>query len=369
MRITILDLQSGDTDQFETESRHITVGSDSQNDLIQSDVAAFQLVIRDDSLNVTVTRLESGYPTFLTDTELRPGIPMVWLPEQELVIGEQIVLHQLQRVPLAGAPRPPRLEVRRWIPPMVVMAVTILLFGLLLRVFTELRGAVLRTASIPAAPTITATVTITPTQAPTLTARLLAVAVLSPLITTTRVDRPTPIPTPSITATHSVTGVGVAALVTEKSRCTPEWVPNRAWFTPTLGIDFQPADIIVGQEFWQLARVEYVTDTIAAGRHNIYVDVRDEEGKQRLTDINVIVSWAGGQCIRETKDISNRHDEPWSDYGANCPMMAAGYVYSVSIDKGPSDRLLGLGLGSPQYRELPILVSYLLEFRRKKSNC
>jgi len=371
MRITILDLQSGYTDQFALESRHITIGSDRQNDLIRPGIAAFQLVIRDDGLNITVNRLENAYPTFLADTELRPGIALVWLPEQELVISERLVLHRLPSARMAGAPRPPRREVLRWIPPLVMATVTILLLGLLLRMFTNLRGVVQNTANIPAAPTITATATITPTIVPSLTARLAAVAALAPLSTTTLLDRPTPTPTVSITATQLVTGGGAGqrSLVTEKSRCTPEWVPNQEIFTPTLGINFQPADIIVGQEFWQLARVEYVTETIAAGRHNIYIDARDETGTQRLTDINVVVSWEGGQCRSETKDISNRRDEPWSDYGANCPMTDAGYVYSVSIDNAPSDRLLRLGLGSPENRELPILVSYLLEFRRKKSNC
>jgi len=98
---------------------------------------------------------------------------------------------------------------------------------------------------------------------------------------------------------------------------------------------------------YQLERVGWKDEAEAQGRHHIYIDVVTPYG-QRLVGERVTMTWAGGQSVGV---VEEKLGEP---FGANFPMNAALGSYSAFAGTDPenSDRIYGMGLGTPEHPDV-----------------
>ena len=102
---------------------------------------------------------------------------------------------------------------------------------------------------------------------------------------------------------------------------------------------------------WKLIRNEGPVEW--DGKHSIFVDVVDEQGK-RLTGIPVKFWWNDGYEVKRTEAKTG---EP---FAVDFPMFAAGDAYGAKVDDGnPGDQTFGMGL-IPFHPH----VCYKLVFRR-----
>ena len=95
----------------------------------------------------------------------------------------------------------------------------------------------------------------------------------------------------------------------------------------------------------------------AGGKHHIYVDVLDENGR-RIVGQNVTVFWSDGSATLPLED------KPFPDFGFNYQMYASGYAYSVKVEGLPSDILRGAGMGDLANRFKGIHTAYYLTYQK-----
>ena len=124
-----------------------------------------------------------------------------------------------------------------------------------------------------------------------------------------------------------------------------------------LGINIEDAPVQPGQQYWRLVEVRFEDEQQAGGKHHIYADVIDENGK-RVVGQPVTVFWGDGNYTAPLED------KPAPDFGFNYQMYAAGYAYNVKAEGLPSDVLRGAGLGDVANRFKGIHVAYYLTFQR-----
>lgn len=127
---------------------------------------------------------------------------------------------------------------------------------------------------------------------------------------------------------------------------------------PTPAIDWDPrldrrgAYLIpADQAAWRLIRAQWLDEQQSAGRHHIYIDTLDADGK-RVTGVQVRILWAGGEATVVTEAKPN---EP---YAANFAMYAVAPAYSAQPFDG--DLVGGMGLGSIEQPAYKIHTSYEL---------
>jgi len=136
-------------------------------------------------------------------------------------------------------------------------------------------------------------------------------------------------------------------------------MPPRAWDEELdrRGVELIEHEPKAGEQYWRLVRAEYRDAVESQGRHHIYVDVLDEQGR-RVTGAGVRFYWATEQITVKTEA------KPGEEAAANFPMYAAGWAYGATLDDEPSDEVIGMGLGSIEQPEQGIHVSYLLVWQR-----
>jgi hypothetical protein len=95
------------------------------------------------------------------------------------------------------------------------------------------------------------------------------------------------------------------------------------------------------------------------GLHHIFVDVVDQGGR-RLAGEKLRVSWSDGEAVIP---VEEKPGEPW---GGNYAMYATMGSYSVEIvaGAGDSDRVAGLGMGTPEEPGTKHHTSFGLRFRK-----
>ncbi len=109
---------------------------------------------------------------------------------------------------------------------------------------------------------------------------------------------------------------------------------------------------------YALVEARWFDENESQGRHHIFVDVvKDGE---RAMDARIAFGWPGNVYIREPS--------PSAKYAADFPMYAPiGSIgagpYWVSAADVESDRVEGLGLGTPEVPNLPIHTSFYFKFR------
>ncbi len=104
------------------------------------------------------------------------------------------------------------------------------------------------------------------------------------------------------------------------------------------GVEIIPAAVEPGQVYWKVIRVHHLTPEENNGRHHIFIDAVDEEGR-RLYGSLFTVAWDGGS---DTVSIEKEPPEP----GANFPMWK-WQVCSVEGMGAPSDRVINLHTAHP----------------------
>ncbi len=203
----------------------------------------------------------------------------------------------------------------------------------------------------------------------------------TPTAPPTRTPSPTPTrsPTPSPTATDTAT-VSAAPTAIPSATPTPSRPPARRsqptpaptpTFTPTstpvplawdyrldaLGVRLERAVSGSGGATWRLIEARWANESEAQGEHLIFIEVLNQQG-ERAVGQPVRILWGSGQMVVSVED------KPAPEYGANFPMYATLGSYAVQVDGAPSDRIVGLGLGSAQQRGLKLHTCFYLTFQR-----
>jgi hypothetical protein len=95
----------------------------------------------------------------------------------------------------------------------------------------------------------------------------------------------------------------------------------------------------------------------SAGRHNIFLEVLDEDD-DRVEGQEVLVDWSDGQQTLFLKP------GPPPEWGADFPMFATLGSYGAWVGGGaPSDRVKGMGLGIPEFPDVKYHTSFYLTFQ------
>ncbi|MCX6045112.1 MAG: FHA domain-containing protein [Chloroflexi bacterium] len=197
------------------------------------------------------------------------------------------------------------------------------------------------------------------TRAPDLAAPELAAPIL---VATATAVATLPLPPaftlpPVITGTQPITPALsiLPTMVTTDGLTSDVLASDAIW--AALGVEVEPAQRITGQPYWRLVAAQWQDEVTAQGRHNIYVEVVDENN-HRLLGQTVMVQWPSGSTSGVTEA------KPLPEYAFNFPMGAAGAVYSVRVEGFPSDIVHGVGMGTPAQRDFAILTSFQFKFQR-----
>lgn len=162
---------------------------------------------------------------------------------------------------------------------------------------------------------------------------------------------PTPVP-PTPTPEPQPTQPAIAAAAAPAQ-------PPREWDgrLDLLGVRLEPASVAPGQPYWRLVEARWANEQESQGKHHIYVNVLDENG-QRIVGQPVVVQWHDGQVVIKTED------KPEPEFSCNFQMYTVLGAYNLYIDGLPSDKVLGMGLGTPELPNWTIHTSFFLTFQR-----
>lgn len=110
---------------------------------------------------------------------------------------------------------------------------------------------------------------------------------------------------------------------------------------------------------YRLTRVGWKNEQEAGGLHHVFIDVVDAAG-ERLAGEKVTLTWPGGLSVAT---VEEKRGEP---FGANFPLNAPLGSYSVfaGTDPAASDRIHGLGLGTPEHPNTLIHTAFELTFEK-----
>jgi hypothetical protein len=198
-------------------------------------------------------------------------------------------------------------------------------------------------------PTYTATPTHTPTPTDT------------PTPTPTWTPSPTPTDTapPTETSTPTPTRRPRRQAPTDTPTPTPRpTLPPRSWDSrlTALGVGIEPAGVVPGQTYWRLVEARWSNEAQSGGKHSIFIEVLNAQGA-RAVGQPVVVKWADGQVALTVED------RPRPDWGVDFGMYNCLGSYAVSVGGAPSDRVVGLGLGTADAPDFTIHTSFYLIFR------
>lgn len=196
-------------------------------------------------------------------------------------------------------------------------------------------------------PTPTPTPTWTPTPTPTFT----------PIPTDTPAPTLTPTPIPSLTPTPRPARRQAAATSAPAPQPRAP-LPPLQWDgrLNLLGVRVERAAVAPGQPHWRLVEARWSDEKESGGKHSIYVEVRDPLGN-RAVGQPVVVRWTGSSLNLPVED------RPPPDWGVNFPMYNTLGSYSVGVGGSPSDRVVGMGLGTPDAPAFTVHTCFYLVFR------
>ena len=127
---------------------------------------------------------------------------------------------------------------------------------------------------------------------------------------------------------------------------TPGW---------TLWGAHRPARAAPGSH-WRLVSASWANEKQSAGKHSIYVEVLGADGKRKVGQ-PVVFQWPAGSLTLLIED------RPPPDWGANFPMYAALGSYSASVVGAPSDKVVGMGLGTVEAPAFTVHTTFYLTFQ------
>jgi hypothetical protein len=123
-----------------------------------------------------------------------------------------------------------------------------------------------------------------------------------------------------------------------------------------LGVRVEPAFVGEGKPYWRLVKAGWTNEGESGGKHSVYVEVLDANGNRAIGQ-PVVVKWADGNVVLP---VENR---PPPDWGVNFPMYSTLGSYAVSVSGAPSDRVVGLGLGTVEAPRFTVHTCFYLTFR------
>ncbi len=183
---------------------------------------------------------------------------------------------------------------------------------------------------------------------------------LRPTFTATPTDTPTPTPTwtPTPTATPTAT-----PRPRRRKRPTPTATP-RPTLPPRridprltdLHVRIEPAFMREGQPYWRLVEARWTDERESAGKHSIFIEVLNPNGTRAVGQW-VVVRWPDGGVSLPVEN------PPPPDWPVNFPMYNTLGSYSVQVSGAPSDRIVGLGLGTADAPDFTIHTSFYLVFQ------
>jgi hypothetical protein len=205
--------------------------------------------------------------------------------------------------------------------------------------------------------TLRPTYTSTPHPTPAPTDTVTPTPTLTPSHTPTPTSTPTETPTETATATPTPRPIRQAAAPTRTPVPQPT-LPPRSWDPRLtgLGVRLEPAGVVSGQFYWRLVEARWADEAESEGRHSIFVKLLDGQGG-RGVGRPVLVQWADGQVILTVED------RPATDWGADFGMYNTLGSYAVCVGGAPSDRVVGLGLGTAEAPNFTVHTSFYLTFR------
>lgn len=177
-------------------------------------------------------------------------------------------------------------------------------------------------------------------------------------------------------------GAGIAALVfCMPALAAPDYWDPRLNQICGLFLDDVASKVPPGQGYWRLVRGEFENEQQSGGNHHIFFKCLDGNGNP-IENQKVWTSWA---YTSETGATSQFTKGPLDQYWANFPMYVgtcAGiemcgpaspgpWAYNAYVDStgsprgyaGPSDKVLGMGMTSPQGTPCGAHVNFRLTWR------
>jgi hypothetical protein len=211
--------------------------------------------------------------------------------------------------------------------------------------------------------TLRPTFTATPTWTPIPTLTPMPMPSHTPILTLVPSHTPTFTPTSTETLTPTATTTplsprrAAAATATRKPTPRPTLAPRR-WDPrlEALGVRIEPAAVAPGQSHWRLVEARWTNERESGGKHSIYVEAVGAHGN-RLLGQPVTVEWSGHSLVLPVED------RPAPDWAVNFPMYSTLGSYSVRVGGAPSDRIVGLGLGTAETPFYTVHTCFYLTFR------
>jgi hypothetical protein len=248
--------------------------------------------------------------------------------------------------------------------PVVVACMAVIALGLIsLLVYASIDGSRAAQADALAAVTpsdtpwprgtLRPTFTATPTNTPTPSVTPSPTPTFTPTFTPTPTDTPTATPTATRRPQRRAAPTATPPPPTPRPTLPPRSLDSRL---AGLGVRIEPAFAGPGQLYYRLVEARWTDERQSAGKHSIYVDVLDFHGNQAVSQ-PVIFQWTDGREILPVVQSSP------PDWGANFPMYNTLGSYAVSVGGAPSDRIVGLGLGTAETPSFTIHTSFYLTFR------
>jgi len=193
--------------------------------------------------------------------------------------------------------------------------------------------------------------TATPTQTPAPTLALTS----TPTTASTPTSTSTPTATPTFTATPTKTPTHIPTPGPPAPLQPGYWDP-RLNDLGTIGLT-HPASPS-GQIYWWLKEAHWLDLSESNLEPNVNIEVLDEYGN-RLVGIEVCQEWAEGSVCEPTQD-----KEP-GEYPLSMRMTETLGSYTVYVeDTSLSDRIGGLGLGTPEQPNRKLHTGFFLVFQR-----
>jgi hypothetical protein len=224
----------------------------------------------------------------------------------------------------------------------------------------DLQAAILPIPSPAPRQTLRPTFTPTPTDTPPPTHTPTPTPTPTPLPTSTPTDTLTPTPTPTATRQRVVRPPPAATPTAPAPSPSPRpTLPPRS-LDPrlvSLGVRIEPAFVAPGQVYWRLIEAQWANEREAGGKHSIFIEVSEVHGN-RAVGQSVIVQWADGSIVLPVED------PPPPDWPVDFPMYSTLGSYAVSLEGAPSDRIVGLGLGTAEDPHMKVHTSFYLTFHR-----
>jgi CRP-like cAMP-binding protein len=174
--------------------------------------------------------------------------------------------------------------------------------------------------------------------------------------TDTPVPTDTPIPPTAAPAPPRVVSAAAPVLPTPIPE-HPQPARNLDSRLAALNVNVEPAGVPPGQSYWRLVAGRWENEAEAGGGHSIFIDVLDEGGN-KLVGVPIEIRWVGGGLTVFTEE------KPANEYWANFPMYNTLGSYSVGVAGLPSDRIVGLGLGTVDQPQFKVHTNFFLTFQR-----